>query len=78
LISMDAPDRGALMLVRFTALSLVGISVVELALYWVVSSAHHTPMQTFPCILKSISGVLGVVILIKAKAVAEWISDKLD
>ena len=75
---MDAPDRGALMLVRFIAVALMGVSVVELALYWVVSSSHHTPMETFPCVLKSIPAVLGLVILIKAKAVAEWISNKLD
>jgi hypothetical protein len=75
---MDAPDRGALMLVRFIAASLIGISVVELALYWVISSSHHTPMQTFPCVLKSIPCVLGIVMLVKAKAVAEWISNKLD
>ena len=66
------------MLVRFTAVSLIGVTVVELALYWVVSSSHHTPMETLPCVLKSIPGALGLVILIKAKAVAEWISNKLD
>ena len=66
------------MLVRFIAASLIGVSVVEIALYWVLSSTHHAPMQTFPCILKSIPAVLGIAILIKAKALAEWISDKLD
>ena len=66
------------MLVRFIAVSLIGVSMVELALYWVLSSSHHTPVETFPCILKSIPAVLGLVVLIKAKAVAEWISNKLD
>jgi hypothetical protein len=75
---MDAPDRGALMLVRFIAVSLMGIALVNLALYWVVSSTHHEPMETFPCVLKSIPAVIGLVVLIKAKAVAEWISNKLD
>jgi hypothetical protein len=75
---MDAPDRGALMLVRFIAVALIGASVVELALYWVIAQHNHAPMETFPCILKSIPAVLGVVILIKARAVAEWISNKLD
>jgi hypothetical protein len=75
---MDAPDRGALMLVRFTALSLISVSVVELTLYGIVNSAHHKPLQIFPCVLKSIPAVLGVVALIKSKAVAKWISDKLD
>jgi hypothetical protein len=75
---MDAPDRGALMLVRFTALSLIAVSVVELTLYWVVSQHYHTPMKIFPCVLRSIPAVLGVVALIKSEAVAKWISDKLD
>jgi hypothetical protein len=75
---MDAPERGALMLVRFIAVSLIGISVVEIALYWVLSSAHHTPMQTFSCVLKSMPAVAGIVILIKARAVADWLSDLLD
>lgn len=75
---MDAPDRGALMLVRFIALSLIGVAIVEVVLYWVVSSSHNEPLQIFACILKSIPALIGVVMLIKAKALAEWISDKLD
>jgi hypothetical protein len=75
---MDAPERGALMLVRFIAVSLVGVSLVELALYWAVSAAHHTPVQIFPCALKSIPAALGVICLIKARALAQWIADKFE
>jgi len=75
---MDAPDRGALMLVRFIAVSLICVTLVELALYWVIAQHNHTPVGVFPCILKSIPAVVGVVMLIKAKAIAEWISNKLD
>jgi hypothetical protein len=75
---MDAPERGALMLVRFIAVALMGISVVELVLYWLESDAHHTPLQTSRSVLLAVPFVLGVVILIKARAVAEWISDKFD
>jgi hypothetical protein len=35
-------------------------------------------VEIFPCLLKSIPCVLGIVMLIKARAVAEWISNKLD
>ena len=66
------------MLVRFIAVALIGVSVVELALYWAVSSSHHTPMETFPCVLKLIPAVLGIAVLIKSKAIAEWISNKMD
>ena len=66
------------MLVRFVAATLIGWTMVDLALYWVIAQHNRTAMQIFPCILKSIPAVLGIVMLIKAKALAEWISDKLD
>jgi hypothetical protein len=75
---MDAPERGALMLVRFIAAALMAISVVELALYWLESDVHHTPLQTSHGVLLAVPFGLGVVILVKARAVAEWISDKFD
>jgi hypothetical protein len=75
---MDAPERGALMLVRFVAVSLIGVTIVELVLYWVVGSAHHTPLEIFPIILKSIPFLLGVVMLIKSKSLAAWVAEKLE
>jgi len=85
---MDAPERGALMLVRFIAVSLIGITVVEIALYLAVSQIqephiinydyHAPPIKILPYLLKSIPALIGVVGLIKSKALARWISDKLD
>jgi hypothetical protein len=75
---MDAPDRGALMLVRFIAVSLLAVTLVNLALYWVITQHNSTEMTIFPCVLKSIPAVVGLVLLVKARAVAEWISDKMD
>jgi hypothetical protein len=75
---MDAPERGALMLVRFIALSLIGVAIVEVALYWVEASTHHEPVEILACILKAFPAMVGLVILIKARAIAEWISNKLD
>ncbi len=66
------------MLVRFIALSLMCVTLVNLVLYWVVSQHNHTGMTIFPCVVKSIPAVIGVILLLKAKAVAEWISGKLD
>lgn len=66
------------MLVRFIAVALMCASLVELTLYWVIAKHNNTPAEIFPCILKSIPAVVGVVMLIKAKAIAEWISNKLD
>ena len=75
---MDAPERGALMLVRFIAASLICATLVELTLYWVIVQHDHTPVEIFPCILKSIPAVAGIVMLVKARALAEWISNRLD
>lgn len=66
------------MLVRFTAVALICVTLVELALYWVIAQHNHTALEIFPIILKSIPAILGIVMLIKAKAIAEWISNKLD
>lgn len=66
------------MLVRFVAVALIGLTVIDLALYWVVCNQHHEPMKLIPCLLKIIPFILGVVALIKAKALAEWISNILD
>jgi len=66
------------MLVRFIGVSLLAVTMVNLALYWVVAQHNHTGMTIFPCLLKSIPAVIGVILLVKARAVAEWISDKMD
>jgi hypothetical protein len=75
---MDSPERGALMLVRFVAAALIGWSVVELVLYWVICNHNNTLVEIFPCVVKSLPFLAGVVVLIKSKALAEWLSDKLD
>jgi hypothetical protein len=36
------------------------------------------PVKVVPIVLNSIPVVIGIAILIKAKAVAHWISDKLE
>ncbi len=66
------------MLVRFVSVSLICVTLVELTLYWVIAQHNRTAMEVLPLILKSSPGVLGLVILVKARAVAEWISNKLD
>jgi hypothetical protein len=75
---MDAPHRGALMLVRFIAVALIGFGVIELSLSWLESSTHHVPMRFFDFTLPAVLFLLGVAILIKAGSLAEWLSNKLD
>jgi hypothetical protein len=75
---MDAPHRGALMLVRFVAVALIGLGVIELSLSWVESYEHHTPVKVVDFLLPAILLALGVAGLVKAGSLATWISNKLD
>jgi uncharacterized membrane protein YczE len=75
---MDAPHRGALMLVRFIAAVLIGLGAIELSLSWLESSTRHAPMRPFDFTLPVVLFGLGVAGLIKAGALAEWLSNKLD
>ncbi|HEY5346407.1 MAG TPA: hypothetical protein VIK62_08700 [Verrucomicrobiae bacterium] len=75
---MDSPERGALMLVRIFGVGLLGWALAELALYIAVCHHKSEPVEIFPCVMKSLPFLAGVVVLIKSSALAEWLSDKLD
>ena len=66
------------MLVRFIAAAMMGWAVIDLALYWLVCRHNNQPLEIFRCILKSLPFLIGVVMLIKARSLADWISDRLD
>jgi hypothetical protein len=75
---MDSPERGALMLVRIVAAAFIGWAVVDGGLYFAVKHHKNLPVQFLPLLVKALPLIIGVVILIKAKALAQWLSDKLD
>jgi hypothetical protein len=75
---MEAPQRGALLFVRFFAACCMGMSVVELSLYWAEYKFRQMPVNAFFSALWVVLFLAGIVTLIKAKAVANWISDKLE
>jgi len=66
------------MLVRFTATGLIGLGVLELGLYGGECFVHHQPIQIWHGTLLGIPLVLGVIILARARAIAEWLSNKFD
>ena len=66
------------MFVRFTAIALIGLSVLELGLYGGECYVHHQPVGILHGLLLFLPFVLGIVVFFKAQAVAEWISNKLD
>lgn len=75
---MESSERGALMLVRIIALALIGWAVAEVALYLAVSHHNQQPAAIGKIVVKSLPFVIGVVVLIKARAIADWLSDWLD
>ena len=66
------------MLVRFVAAALMGWALAELALYLVVCHQKNVPAEILTCVVKSLPFLAGVVMLFKARALAEWLADKLD
>jgi len=75
---MESSERGALMLVRIVALALIGWAVAEIALYLAVNHHHQEPVAIGKVIVKSLPLIGGTVILVKARAIADWLSDRLD
>jgi hypothetical protein len=75
---MEAPERGALMLVRFLAATLIGWTVVEIALYAAICRHNQVPMKPISCIVKSLPMLVGLAVLVKSKSIAHWLSEKLD
>ena len=66
------------MLVRIIALALIGWAVAELAVYYAYCHNQKLPLEILPIVVKSLPFIAGVVILIKSKSLAEWVSDLLD
>ena len=72
------------MLVYLVAIALMGFGVINLSLHWikglhwVEGSLHKTPMHVSDFVFPPIFFMLGVVVVIKARSIAEWISNRLD
>ena len=66
------------MLVRFTAIGFIGLSLLELGLYGGECFVHHQPVQVLHGAFLFLPFVLGVVIFARARAIAEWISNTFD
>jgi hypothetical protein len=77
---MESPHRAALSLVRLVALCLIAIGLLDTCLYLTKCFAphHRVPVNYLTVLLDFIPGLVGIVIIIKAKAIAEWLSDKIE
>ena len=76
--SMDAPPRGALMLVYFAAAALVSISLLEFGLYLVECHNRQIPVGMLHVSFLTLLFVLGVAAMVRARAIARWVDNKLD
>ncbi len=68
------------MLVRLIGTLFFVATILELGLYWAKCDFAKPPVRVemLPCALRLIPAAIGLVILIKAKAIAEWLSNILD
>jgi len=66
------------MLVRFVAVAIIGLSVLEAGLYAAEILMHHLAIGIVHCAFLALLLLLGIGILAKSRAVAEWLSEKLD
>ena len=66
------------MLVRFVAVSCLGMSLVELALGWAEHHFRQESVSAWFAALWSLLFIAGIVMLAKAEVLAEWIEDKFE
>ena len=66
------------MFVRFIAACCIGMSVIELSSYWAEYHFRQVPVSIFFSALWIVLFLAGIVMLVKAKEVAQWIEDKLE
>jgi hypothetical protein len=56
----------------------MGMSLVELTLNWAEFAFRHQPLDIISIVIWVILFCAGIVALIKAKDIADWIADKLE
>lgn len=68
------------MLVRLIGVTLMLATILELGLYWARCSMpnHRVPVEVVPVLLRLIPAVLGTIVLVKARALADWLVNLLD
>lgn len=84
---MESSQRGALSLVRLVACCIILIGLLDGGLYltqYMMQFQHHgqsqhaAPLNILRLAIDSIPIIIGIVILIKSHAVAEWVADLIQ
>ena len=72
------PPKGAMTLVYLIAIALIGFGLLAVGLYWGECLVHKEPVKIIRFVLPAIPVTAGVVIMVRAKVVANWIAEKLE
>jgi hypothetical protein len=84
---MESSQRGALGLVRLVAGCCIVVGLLDAGLYFtqylhLFSTPGHPvsrpPLNILRLLLDSVPIIIGIVIFIKARAIAEWVSDLIE
>jgi hypothetical protein len=87
---MESSERGALALVRLVAICIILVGVLDAGVYLTQyvtpmfqqmhqqQSQPHVPIHMLRLVLDSIPLIVGIVILVKARAIAEWVQDMIE
>ena len=75
---MNLYNRIAITIVRIVAASFLLVGFMNLGLYWFKSRHDQTEMSVWHCVYLSIPLVIGVAILVKSSALANWVDQYLD
>ena len=87
---MESSERGALGLVRLVAICIIVVGLLDGGMYFTqylmpyAATGHPSPKQHLPPLnilriaLDSIPIITGIAMLVKAKAIAEWVQDWID
>jgi hypothetical protein len=86
---MESEQRGALGLVRILAGCIILVGLLDAGIYFTQylmpysvshqdQHPHLPPVNILRVILDSLPIIAGIVMLIKARAIAEWLSDWIE
>ena len=88
---MESSQRGALGLVRLVAVCIMLVGILDAGTYLtqyvtpyferhqhLELSQPIAPLHIWRLVLDTLPVIIGIVILVKAKAVAEWLADMIE
>ena|ERR1700735_2440180 len=75
---MNLYNRMAMTIVRIVAAGFLLVGILDLAADWFKSHHNHVEISVWSWVVSSILIAIGVAILVKSSALAEWVDQYLD